>query len=116
VAQKLPVPALQRSAARIIGISARGRLVVSADHLKGLLCFQIVKCQVNRTAAIMARAARRISYKDFFVVRRGVPKNFSYVPWAISVMNQQAIAVLLQFLIGADDGFGGGALHKSARL
>src|SRR5438132_10126019 len=58
--QQLSMPTLERSAARIIRISAIGGFVVGADHLDGLAGLQIVERQVNRTTSIVTRALRWI--------------------------------------------------------
>src|ERR1700676_4401564 len=95
-AEQIAMPALERGAAGIIGEGTWRHFVVGARHFDGLACFQIVEGEIDGAAAIVARTLRGIGYEDFAFGWRGVPENFGYVPGAIGVVNQQAVAVGLE--------------------
>ena len=91
------MPSLQRSAARVIGISAVGRLVVGADHLNRPSGLHIVKSEVDCAAAIVTRPLCRIGDEHFLVFWRCVPKDLRHIPRSIGIMYQQAVARAFNF-------------------
>src|SRR5580700_12253765 len=64
-AKQVAMPALERSAARIVGEGTRRHFVISAGHFDGLTGSEIVEREINGTAAIVARAFGRIGDEDF---------------------------------------------------
>src|SRR6266481_797031 len=110
------MPALQRSAAGIIGEGARGHFVVGAGHLDGLAGFQIVQSEIDGAATIVARALSGIGDEDFAFRWGRLPEDLRYVPGAVRVVNQQAVAVRLKAMQRANEGFSRGALKEGAGL
>src|SRR6185503_8336880 len=90
--------------------------VVRAHHLDWPAGLQIVKCQIDRCAAIVARAFRRICDEQLFVLGSRFPKYFRHIPRAISVVNEQAVTRLLQLPVDANESFRRRALQEGTRL
>src|SRR5260370_21457127 len=87
-AEQVAMPALQRSAAGMIGERAGGHLVVGAGDLDGVAGFQFVEREIDGAAAIVARPVSGIGDEDFSFGWRGVPEKFGYVPGAIGVVDK----------------------------
>src|SRR6266404_2866025 len=115
-AKQFAVPTLERSATGIIGEGTRRHFVVGSGHFDGFASRQVVECEIDGAAAVVARALRGIRNKDFAFRRSGVPENFRDVPRAIGVVDQQAVAEGLEFLLDAEEGIGSGTLQKGAGL
>src|SRR5580692_6852201 len=115
-AEQVAVPALERSAAGIVGEGTRRHFIVSAGHFDGFAGGQVVEREVHGATAIVTRAFLRIGNKNLAFCRGGVPENFGDVPGAIGVVNEQAVAQRLKFVESADKSHGGGALQERASL
>jgi len=114
-AQQLPVRALLVGAARVIRIRSRGHLVVPAGHLDFAAGLKIVQSQIHRATTIVTRSLGRVGDK-FMLVRRGsVPEYFGDIPGPIGIENQQTVALLHQFAMGAQQSVRRGALQEGAR-
>src|SRR5579863_1577566 len=64
----------------------------------------------------MFRSLCRVGDKLLLVVRRRIPKDFGHIPGTISVVNDQAVSLLLEFVIGEHERLRGRPLKKSPRL
>ena len=115
-AQKIAIFALNLCSARVIGRGAFGKFVKARRHFEKLVRVQIKNAQINRTAAIVFRAFRRIGDEFPLFGRDDFPEKFRDPPRAITVENYQTEIFFAQFLMNADDRFGGDLLKKSARL
>src|SRR6266403_3492024 len=100
----------------IIWERARGHLVVGAGPLRGLAGLQFVQGEIDSAATIVPRTLRGIGDEDFALGRRCVPENFRYVPGAIGVVDKQGVAQRFEPKQCTQQGGGGGALEKGARL
>src|SRR5580700_6051535 len=109
-AKQVAMPALERSAARIVGEGARRHFIISAGHFDGLAGSEIVECEIDGAAAIVARAFGGIGDEDLAFGGSGVPEDLGDVPGAIGVVYEQAVAEGLEFREGANESFSGGAL------
>ena len=116
LAQQLAVPTLPRGAPRIQWIGPCRKLIVTGHHLDRLARLQVIQSQIHRTAAVVTRAVRGVGNEIFQVTRRGIPKHFRDVPWAVGIMNQQPQTLLFQLLMGRHHRFCGRPLHKSTWL
>lgn len=91
------MPALERSAAGIVGKRTRGHFVVSAGHLDWFSSCEIVESEIDGAAAIVTGTLCGIGDKDFAFRRGGVPEDFRDIPWAVGVMDQEAVSERFQF-------------------
>jgi hypothetical protein len=64
----------------------------------------------------VARTRCRIRHEFSFVFGRNFPEKLCNCPRAITVENHQTETEFFEFTKNADDGFGGGTLHKGARF
>ena len=115
-AQQVAVPALERSAARVVRKRARRHFIIRAWHLDGLSSGQVVKRQVHGATAIVPRALRGVGHEDFSFGWRRVPEDFRNVPGPVGVVDQQAIAKRLQLLQHTQKRLRGRPLKKCPRL
>src|SRR5574341_726355 len=93
---------------------AFGHLVITAGHFDLFASAQVEERQINRAAAIVARALFRIGDELSLFRRRRVPEDFGHRPRAITVEDQQAITFFAQLAVSANQGFGSGTLQKGA--
>lgn len=110
------MPALEGSAARIVGKRALRHFVVAAGHFDGRAGFQIIESEIHCAAAIVAGALGGIGDEDFSFRGSGVPEDFCDVPGTIAVVDEKTVAEELKLVKNAEDGFGGGALQECAGL
>src|SRR5438105_8211858 len=110
------MPTLERSAAGIIRVRAVSGLVVCTHHFYRLSCFQVIKRQVNRRAAIMTRAFRGIGDEELLLSRRRVPEDLGHIPRSVGIMNEQSIAHLSQLAINTEERLRRMTLHEGAGL
>src|SRR5580658_6874154 len=54
--------------------------------------------------------------KNLFVVWRGFPEYFGHVPGAVAVVDDQAVSLGLELMMGAEERFRSRALKKRTRL
>ena len=64
----------------------------------------------------MSGALCRISHKNLFVVRRGIPKDFRDVPRAVAIVDDQTVSLRLEFAMDAKQCFRRWPLQESPCL
>src|SRR6267142_2016400 len=97
-AKQITVPALERGAAGIVGERSRRHFIVGAGHLDGLAAGEIVKREIHRAPAVVARTLRGIGDEDFAFGGSSLPEDFRDVPGTIGVVDKQTVAERLEFL------------------
>src|SRR5689334_21431960 len=115
-AKKIATPALEGSAAGIVGVGARRHFVVGAGHFDRLAGFQIVEGEVDGATAIVAGTLRGIGNEDFSFGRRGVPENFGDIPGTVGVVDEQTVAERFELVEDGKESFGGRTLKKGTGL
>ena len=116
IAQQLAVPPLERGSAGIIRICAVGRFVVRSDHLDRLPCLDVVKCQIDSGAAVVARTLGRVGHEDLFVLRGRVPKHLCHVPGAVGIVNEKTVTLFLQLPMCPQGRLGRRTLREGSSL
>src|SRR5882762_2777567 len=116
MSKQVTMPALMGSSARVESIGALGHFVIDAGHLDGDAGLQIIEGEIDSATSIVPGAICRISDEDALVRRRGIPKDFSDVPGAIGIVDEQAIAKRIQLAACSKQSFGRRALHVRFRL
>ena len=115
-AQQVARGALLRRAPGEIRVGALRKIVIPARHGHLEAGPQVVQREVDRAAAIVARALRRVSHEPALVRRRRVPEHLGHVPGPVSVEQPEAVTVWAERSVGADQGLGRGPLQEHARF
>src|SRR5262245_65921012 len=101
--------------AGVVWIRARRHLVVDARHRYGLAGLQVVEREIDSAAAVVSRALRGIGNELVELRRRCFPEDLRDPPRAISIVNQQAIALTRERVMDAQERCGGGSLQVRGR-
>lgn len=115
-AQKFTIEASQRRASRIVRIGTLRHFIISARHLERLACLEVVESEVDGATTVVAGALGGIGDEDMLVFGSSVPEDFGDVPGAVGVVDEEPEAVFREFAVGAEQGFGSGALEEGAGL
>lgn len=116
LAEEVAEPARLGGAAGITGPGSFSEFVVDGRHLDGLAGLQIVQSDIDGAAAVVARALGGVGDVVALVFRGGVPEDFGDEPGAVGVVDEESVAVGAETAVGAEGGFGGGALEEGAGL
>src|SRR6266567_6597240 len=87
-AQQVPMPALPRRAAGVVGVRTIGHLVVAADHRNGLAGLAMVEGEIDGAASIVPRTLGWVGDENVQLLRRRVPEHLRDVTRPITVMDQ----------------------------
>src|SRR2546425_13332860 len=91
-AKQIAVPPLERSATGIIGKRAWGHFVVGSWHFDRFASCQVVECEIDGAAAIVAGGLGGGRGGKFFFRGGRLPQKFCGVPVRVSGGGQQAVA------------------------
>src|SRR5688500_13082641 len=115
-AQQVAEASLLGLAARVVDVRALRHLVVLAGHRDLPAGLEVVEREVNRAAAVVARALRGVGDELLLVGGRDLPEEFGDRPRAVAVEDGEAVALLPERARRTDERLGGRALEEGARL
>src|SRR5262245_1526986 len=115
VPEALALPALERGPADVVGVGAGAHLVVEPDHLGRRPGREVEEREVDRAAAVVARALARVGDEDALRGGRRLPEHLGHVPGPVGVVDEQAVALLGESMVRAHQRLGRRALQEGAR-
>lgn len=116
MAEEVTEPAGFGGAAGVVGPCSFGEFVVDGGHLDGLAGLQIVQRDIDGAAAVMAGTLGGVGNVVALVFGGGIPEDFGDEPGPVGVVDEKSEAEGAEAAVGAEGGFGGGALEEGAGL